>query len=174
MLLPTTTTFLPSSSILLLSIIFITALAVHGANPSFSPAKIFAIFLYEIPSRSFFSSSASITFFSSICFGRGLKRSIPSIFLSAFIFLNSSKNSSDEILSSNSNTLVFNVSDSIFLIAPFSYERSAGFAPILTIPRVGVYPFKLFFILSISSFITFAVSAPYSKIIKVPPKPFCI
>ena len=85
------------------------------------------------------------------------------------VFLNSATKSSDVIFSSNSNTLVFNESDSNFLIAPFSYEISAGFDPILTIPRVGIYPLSSESISEISSFNFWAVSAPYNKITKAPP-----
>ena len=78
------------------------------------------------------------------------------------------------MFSSNSNTFVFNERDSIFFTAPFSYEISAGFEPILTIPRVGIYPLSSESIPEISSFIFSAVSAPYNKITKAPPKLLCI
>ena len=75
----------------------ITASAVHGANPSFSPANTFAVLTAQIPSRSFSGRIIASARFSLMCFGSGRNNRIPSIVSSSLIFWNSAKNSSSLI-----------------------------------------------------------------------------
>ena len=97
MLRPTITARFPSIGISNAFNTSMTASAVHGAKPSFSPANTFAVFTAQIPSRSFSGRIICSARFSLIYFGSGRNNRIPSMASSSLIFWNSAKNSSSVI-----------------------------------------------------------------------------
>ena len=139
-----------------------TASAVHGAKPSFSPAKILARFTGLIPSRSFSGRIISSKVRPFMWRGRGQNNRIPSMEGSSLIFWNSAWNSPSLMDSGNAKDRASMPKDAIFFITFLSYDRSSGLSPTRTMAAVGTWPPSPSTISCTSFLILAAASDPFN------------